>query len=59
MDFAKTVMKNERALILSDVLMCALLQAEADSVGVPLVEYVDKFLEVFYNEPSKLPMLNP
>lgn len=47
-------MKNEKDLILSDVIICAVLKIEADAVGVPLEEYVDRFLEVFYNEPHML-----
>lgn len=46
--------KNERDLILSDAVVCAVLKIEADAVGVTLEEYVDRFLEVFYNDPQKL-----
>ena len=50
-----TVIKtNERELILSDSLICAVLEIEAEAIGVTLEEYIDRFLEVFYNEPSKL-----
>ena len=50
-----TVIKNnERELILSDTLICEVLRIEAESVGVSLEEYVDRFLEVFYNEPGVL-----
>ncbi len=48
------MMKNEKDLILSDAIVCAVLKVEADAVGVSLEEYVDRFLEVFYNEPHKL-----
>ena len=50
-----TVIKtNERELILSDALICAVLEIEAEAIGVTLEEYIDRFLEVFYNKPSKL-----
>ena len=42
---------NERELILSDDLICAVLRGEADAAGVTLEEYVDKFLEMFYSNP--------
>lgn len=48
------MINKDKDLILSDALMCAVLKVEADAVGVTLEEYVDKFLEVFYNEPQKL-----
>ncbi len=48
------MIKKDKDLILSDTLMCAVLKVEADAVGVTLEEYVDRFLEVFYNEPQKL-----
>ena len=50
-------MKNERDTILADPIICAVLKIEAEKVGVPLEEYVDRFLEVFYNEPHKIPPL--
>lgn len=59
MDLIKSMVKIERELILSDTLMCVFLQVEADKVGVSLEEYVDKFLEVFHNVQSKLPVLDP
>lgn len=46
--------KNERNLIFSDAVICAVLKIEADSIGVSLEEYIDRFLEVFYEEPEKL-----
>ena len=50
----QTMIKNDKDLILSDASICAVLKLEADKVGVTLEEYVDRFLEVFYNEPHKL-----
>lgn len=47
-------MKNERDLILSDAIICAVLKMEADSIGVTLEEYTDRFLEILYKEPKKL-----
>ena len=46
--------KNERDLILSDTIVCAVLKIEADAIGVTLEEYVDRYLEVFYEDPQKL-----
>ena len=54
MSVQKTMIKNDKDLILSDAIICAVLKLEADKVGVTLEEYVDRFLEVFYNEPNKL-----
>ena len=55
----KSKMKNERDIILADSIICAVLKIEADKVGVTLEEYVDRFLDVFYNESEKLmPLLN-
>ena len=54
MSVQKTMIKNDKNLILSDAIICAVLKLEADKVGVTLEEYVDRFLEVFYNEPHKL-----
>ena len=53
-----TTRNYERNLILSDALICSVLSAEAKKSGISLEEYVDKFLDVFYNEPHKLPILN-
>ena len=50
----KNTMKNERDIILADTIICAVLKIEADKVGVSLEEYIDRFLEVFYNEPQML-----
>lgn len=49
-----TITKNDKDLILSDVITCAVLKIEADAIGVTLEEYVDRFLEVFYKEPQKI-----
>ena len=50
----KNTMENERDIILADPIICAVLKIEADKVGVSLEEYIDRFLEVFYNEPHML-----
>ena len=50
----QNTMKNERGIILADPIICAVLKIEADKVGVSLEEYIDRFLEVFYNEPQRL-----
>ena len=50
----KKQITNERDIILADPIICAVLKIEADKVGVSLEEYVDRFLEVFYNEPQML-----
>lgn len=47
------VKKNEKDLIFSDALICSVLKIQADSIGVTLEEYVDRFLEDFYKEPQK------
>ena len=44
----------DREMILSDVVLCSVLSVEAESVGVTLEEYVDRFLEVFYSKPDLL-----
>lgn len=49
--------KNDRELILSDFILCTVLSIEAESVGVTLEEYVDRFLEVYYSDPQKLNLL--
>ncbi len=53
----KKMMKSERDLILSDALICSFLRIEAEKAGVSMEEYIDRFLDVFYNEPNKLPLL--
>ena len=50
----KKQITNERDIILADPIICAVLKIEADKVGVSLEEYIDRFLEVFYNEPQML-----
>ena len=50
----KKQITNERDIILADPIICAVLKIEADKVGVSLEEYIDRFLEVFYNEPQTL-----
>ncbi len=52
------IRKNERDLILSDTIMCAVLKIEADAIGVTLEEYVDRFLEVFYKGTQRLDFLS-
>ena len=53
----KMTQKNDRELILSDFILCTVLSIEAESVGVTLEEYVDRFLEVYYSDPQKLNLL--
>ncbi len=48
----KETMKNERELILSDPIISAVLKVEAESVGVTVEEYCDRFLESFYDNPG-------
>lgn len=45
--------KNERDSILSDAIIRAVLEIEANAIGVSPEEYVERFLEVFYDEPEK------
>ena len=42
--------KKDKELILSDPILCAVLSIEAESVGVTLEEYVDRFLEMYYRD---------
>ena len=53
----KMTQKKDRELILSDPILCAVLSIEAESVGVTLEEYIDRFLEVYYGDPEKLDFL--
>ena len=53
-EMSKATRAEERNLILSDCIICSVLSVEAEAVGVTLEEYVDRFLDVFYNEPSRL-----
>ena len=50
-------MMQDKALILSDPILCAVLSIEAESVGVPLEEYVDRFLEAYYKDPTSFNLL--
>ena len=52
--YEKTMKKIDKALILSDAVMCYVLNVEANAAGVTLEEYVDRFLEVIYNKPQEL-----
>jgi len=54
----KIIKRIDKELILSDVLICSVLSVEAESLGVTLEEYVDKFLDAFYDEPSKFLTFN-
>lgn len=53
----ETTMKAERELILSDPIVCAVLQIEADKTGVTLEEYCDCFLTKFYESPQEFLVL--
>ena len=54
-----TMLKLEKEAILSDTVLCTVLELEAESVGVSLEAYVDRFLEVFYSDSENLmPLLN-
>lgn len=54
-----TMLKIEKEAILSDAVLSTVLELEAESVGVSLETYVDRFLEVFYSDSEKLmPLLN-
>lgn len=53
-EMIKATRTNERNLILSDCIICSVLYIEAEAVGVTLEEYIDRFLDVFYDEPNKL-----
>ena len=54
-----TMLKIEKEAILSDAVLSTVLELEAESVGVSLEAYVDRFLEVFYSDSEKLmPLLN-
>ncbi len=45
--------KTDRALILSDVILYSVLAIEAESLGITTEEYVDRFLDAFYDDPKK------
>ena len=53
----RKTMKQDKAIILSDPILCSVLSIEAESVGVTLEEYVDRFLEAFYTDPEKFNLL--
>lgn len=46
-------LKYEMNMILSDSIVSQVLSLEAESVGVSLEEYVERFLDIFYSEPQK------
>ena len=48
----KTTLESERELLLSDPIICAVLEIEAESVGVKVEEYCDCFLQKFYSNPK-------
>ena len=54
----KKMIKTEKDYILSDPLISAVVELEARKVGVSVEEYIDKFLEVFYNSNNLLPIIN-
>ena len=45
---------EEKRLILSDALIVSVIRSEAEKVGVTVEDYVDKFLDIFYNSTEKL-----
>lgn len=45
--------KLEKELILSDAEVMSVLRAESNKIGVTIEEYVDRFLQVFYDTPKK------
>ena len=51
---SKSTRTEERNLILSDCIICSVLSIETEAIGITLEEYIDRFLDVFYNEPSRL-----
>ena len=51
---SKIIKRLDKALILSDSLICSVLSIEAEALGVTLEEYVDRFLDVFYDNSIKL-----
>ena len=48
----ETTLKSERELILADPIVSAVLEIEAESVGVTVEEYCDCFLQNFYSRPE-------
>lgn len=57
MEMMNSLKKVDRELILSDELICAVLSVEAESVGASLEDYVDRFLDAFYEEPERFNLL--
>ena len=54
---SRTIKTADKKLILSDPLLCAVLSVEAESVGVSLEDYVDRFLDAFYQDPESFNLL--
>ena len=54
---SRTIKTADKELILSDSLLCAVLSVEAESVGVSLEEYVERFLDAFYQDPTSFNLL--
>ena len=50
----KASKRIDKSLILSDTLICSVLSIEADALGITLEDYVDRFLDVFYNDSTML-----
>lgn len=45
--------KTEKEIILSDNILCSVLSIEAKALGITTEEYVDRFLDDFYDNPKK------
>ena len=54
---SKMIKTAYKKLILSDSLLCAVLSIQAESVGVSLEDYVDRFLDAFYQDPASFNLL--
>lgn len=54
---SKMIKTADKKLILSDSLLCAVLSIQAESVGVSLEDYVDRFLDEFYQDPASFNLL--
>ena len=50
---SRTIKTADKELILSDSLLCAVLSVEAESVGVSLEEYVERFLVEYIKNDGK------
>ena len=48
-------LKDERELILSNPIMRLVIENEAKKAGVSPEEYTDRFLDLFYKNPSLFP----